>query len=163
LLDKIGLNVNSIYLSPNADFWSYSDTFDIYQRERFRQNLEEVYRIFKERVLWGRGRLTPDSLEKLAQGRIYSGAKAKEIGLVDEIGGLQVAIRDMAKKLGIDKKYNLKFYNQYEKPKLIKYLRYIGLDDELVEDLSLISSQITNRKLFEDNIYYLMPYIIKLR
>ena len=163
LLDKIGLNVNSIYLSPNANFWSYSDTFDIYQRERFRQNLEEVYKIFKERVLWGRGRLTPDSLEKLAQGRIYSGAKAKEIGLIDEIGGLQVAIRDMAKKLRIDKKYNIKFYNQYEKPKLIKYLRYIGLDNELVEDLSLISSQITNRKLFEDNIYYLMPYIIKLR
>jgi protease-4 len=61
-----------------------------------KKSMERVYRIFKKRVTDGRGEALKGDLEPLAGGRVYSGGQALEIGLVDEIGGLQEAIAHAA-------------------------------------------------------------------
>ena len=55
-----------------------------------------MYRVFTEKVAEGRG-MTPEEVDKVGQGRVYTGTVGKEIGLVDELGGLETAI-DMARE-----------------------------------------------------------------
>ena len=66
-----------------------------------RRMLEEIYDIFTRKAAEGRG-MELDKLKELAGGRIYSGARAKELGLVDELGGLGDAIA-MAEQAAADR------------------------------------------------------------
>ena len=65
------------------------------------QTIDHAYGLFKKRVADGRG-LKIDDVEKLAQGRVYTGLQAKELGLVDDIGGLAEAFRAAKVLAGFD-------------------------------------------------------------
>ncbi|MCO7225802.1 signal peptide peptidase SppA [Pleionea sp. CnH1-48] len=70
-------------------------------------NIEKGYQRFLNIVAEGRG-MTPEEVDKIAQGRVWSGAKAKELGLVDELGTLKDAINAAAEKAGIaEAKYDV--------------------------------------------------------
>ncbi len=68
------------------------------EKQVIQKSMEEVYTVFTGRVATGR-KLPIEKVKELAQGRVWTGTKAKELGLVDEIGGLDVAIAK-AKELG---------------------------------------------------------------
>ncbi len=70
------------------------------EREILQGLLAELHAQFKEAVVEGR-KLPPDVVEKIADGRIYSGEQAKALGLIDEIGGLTIAVRAAASMAGI--------------------------------------------------------------
>jgi protease-4 len=61
---------------------------------------DEIYEQFLEAVARGR-KLDREQTAALADGKIYTGTRAKELGLVDALGGLQTAIRDVARSVGI--------------------------------------------------------------
>ena len=61
--------------------------------------VDDIYRQFKERVSSGR-KLTADAVEAAAQGRVWSGRQAQELGLVDQLGGFEEAIMDAKTALG---------------------------------------------------------------
>lgn len=65
--------------------------------------IDDTYRTFKTRVADGR-KMTLDKVESLAQGRVYSGLQAKELGLIDELGSLKDAIQLAKKEAGLDEK-----------------------------------------------------------
>ena len=65
--------------------------------------IDDTYRTFKTRVADGR-KMTLDKVESLAQGRVYSGMQAKDLGLVDELGSLKDAIQIAKKEAGLDEK-----------------------------------------------------------
>ena len=71
-----------------------------------------IYSTFKQRVIDGRG-LTPRAVEELAQGRVWSGKQALEIGLIDHLGGLQDAIAAAAKTAELED-YNTIDYPKFE-------------------------------------------------
>jgi protease IV len=72
--------------------------------------IEESYRDFVGKVAKGRN-MTYDAVEKIAQGRVWSGQKGKEINLVDQLGGLDDAINEAVKKAGLSKcKYEISEY-----------------------------------------------------
>lgn len=101
-MDKIGLNWDTITTGPAADFmngvYPYSPT-DI---AKLREIAGGIYQRFVSRAAESRG-FEYEEMRSKAKGRVYTGAKAKEIGLVDELGGLQATI-DMAKEImGVDK------------------------------------------------------------
>jgi protease-4 len=77
-----------------ASFNPWSDD----EKAVIQKSMEEVYTVFTGRVADGR-KLPIDKVKELAQGRVWTGTKAKELGLVDEIGGLDVAIAK-AQELG---------------------------------------------------------------
>ncbi|MBP3871825.1 MAG: signal peptide peptidase SppA [Faecalicoccus sp.] len=68
--------------------------------DKIRASMLETYAEFKERVKSARG-MDEDTLEPLAGGRVYLGCKAKEIGLIDEVGTLEDCIKALAKELNL--------------------------------------------------------------
>jgi protease-4 len=72
--------------------FSVTEGFSPQARERVNAELDRVYAGFKAHVADGR-RLEPDAVEAVAKGRIWSGADAREKGLVDALGGYAVALR----------------------------------------------------------------------
>ena len=81
-------------------------------KKRIKTGIENTYETFKKRVIKGRS-ILPEIVEKISQGRIWSGKNAYELGLIDSLGDLQEAINFAAKKVSIDK-YNVIEYPQFE-------------------------------------------------
>jgi protease-4 len=70
------------------------------ERARFEEIIRDGYRLFVSQVAQGRG-MTEDEVDAVAQGRVWSGIDGQEIGLVDEIGGLDRAIQLAREAAGI--------------------------------------------------------------
>jgi protease-4 len=97
-LAKIGVNAFPMGRGKRATMMASLAPWNDDERAVIRREMEDVYRVFVGRVAAGRGK-TVEQIEPIAQGRVWTGAKAKELGLVDELGGLDAAIA-AAKQLG---------------------------------------------------------------
>ena len=71
------------------------------ERALFQQYVNRGYELFLKRVSEGRG-MTRNQVDSIAQGRVWTGAQALELGLVDELGGLQDAVAYAASQAGYD-------------------------------------------------------------
>ena len=93
LMERIGISTENIMMGENADFASSTHLLSDSEREKVMANINDIYGIFKQRVIDGRNNLSDiDQLDDIALGRVWSGKKAKELGLVDENGNLYDAI-----------------------------------------------------------------------
>ncbi len=121
LFDKIGVAADGVESSTNAGFFSGSRSFTPEERERLRRILESGYRAFLARVAESRKKTT-DEVHAVAQGRVWSGRDAKELGLVDELGGLKRALEIAKEKAGFaaDARVELRIFPR-KKP-LFEYL-----------------------------------------
>jgi protease IV len=102
-LEKMGITTHTTQRGKNAGAMSMVHRFSDEEAKQVRDSMTEVYATFKKRVSDGRGKVLKGDLESLAGGRVYSGKDALEVGLVDEIGGLQAAIRYATTATKIDK------------------------------------------------------------
>ena len=101
LWDKIGVNWVGYKRGKNADLLNSWDPLSESQREFFTSYMQKTYDVFKGHVEKGReGKLTKP-IDEIAGGRVYTGIQAKELGLVDEIGGLQQAIDYAASQVSL--------------------------------------------------------------
>ena len=91
LNEKIGVHFDTVSTGQNA--LSLSPLYDLSpeQNAMMQSTTDKLYDQFLGRVAEGRG-MTKDEVHSIGQGRIWSGIKAKELGLVDEIGGLEEAV-----------------------------------------------------------------------
>lgn len=92
LLDRLGANSEAVQRGANAAMFSPFADFSPAARARLDAFLDATYRGFKERVAAGR-HMSADQVEAVAKGRVWSGEQAKERGLVDALGGYDVALR----------------------------------------------------------------------
>ncbi|MCF8495728.1 MAG: signal peptide peptidase SppA [Alphaproteobacteria bacterium] len=99
LWDKLGVNWERLKWGENAGAFSINTPFSDSEAERINAMLDDIYSGFVARVAQGR-KMDPASVEKIARGQVWSGRRAVEIGLVDEIGGLSEALNYTAKLLG---------------------------------------------------------------
>ena len=102
-MDKLGIATHATQRGKNAGAMSLTEGFSEEEAALVRNSMLEVYGVFKKRVSDGRGDALKGDLESLAGGRVYSGKQALDIGLVDEIGGLQEAIAYASEKAKLDK------------------------------------------------------------
>ncbi len=111
LYKKIGINIETLTRGENADFLSVNRPFTEEEKARLDDFIQEVYDQFVSKAAEGRGK-TYEEIHEVAQGRVWSGKRAKEIGLVDEIGGLDKAIEIAKEKASIprEKKVSLVVY-----------------------------------------------------
>jgi protease-4 len=100
--DKLGVNWVGYKRGKNADLLSSSSRFNESQSRKMKLLMEDTYTEFTSHVSEGRGEKLSASMNKLAGGRVYTGTQAKEVGLVDEMGGLNKAIAHAAAKAGLD-------------------------------------------------------------
>ncbi len=101
LLDRVGLATGAVEQGDRARMWSPRRTFTEAERERLDAGLDAVYDDFVGKVAAGRGRPATE-IEPLARGRVWTGADALGIGLVDELGGLRDALRIARERAGLD-------------------------------------------------------------
>ncbi len=100
LYNKVGLTKEIITRGKNANLYSDYGNFTPAERERVGKMMETTYWDFVRKAAKGR-RKTEAEIHEIAQGRIWTGKQAKEIGLVDELGGLDVAIALAKKRIGL--------------------------------------------------------------
>lgn len=91
LKDKLGIGSDAVRTNANADAWSSNERFTAEQQAHVEAEADLFYADFVERVAAGRD-LTVAAVEEIARGRVWTGADAKDRGLVDELGGLRTAI-----------------------------------------------------------------------
>ena len=98
---KYGVTHSVVEFGDNAGALSVLEPFDDSEEKAMRRMLTEIYAIFTRKAAEGR-HMDLDKLTELAGGRIYSGERAKELGLVDELGTLEDAI-GLANKAAADR------------------------------------------------------------
>ncbi len=91
LLEKLGIHVDAVETGPNAGVYSVTQPFSADQRARYDEMLDRIYADFTSRVATER-KLDPSKLDDVARGRIWTGAQAVELGLVDSLGGMEEAV-----------------------------------------------------------------------
>lgn len=101
LWNKVGITWDFVQTSPNAATWSSLDVDGPEGVEQVERSLDRVYETFKQRVAEGRG-LSAQAVERVARGRVWSGSRAQQEGLVDALGGLTTAIALAKQEAGID-------------------------------------------------------------
>lgn len=101
LLERLGVGLDSVRTNANADAWSIETPFTPEQRAHREAEADLVYADFLERVADGRN-LTTEAVDRVARGRVWTGADARERGLVDELGGLRTALRRAKILAGLD-------------------------------------------------------------
>ncbi len=90
-LDKIGVNVESVSQGRYAQMYSPVRPFSPEERARVEQLMQATYDTFVEKAAAGRN-TTPERIDAVGQGRVWTGSQAKQLGLVDELGGLDRAL-----------------------------------------------------------------------
>jgi len=100
LAGKLGLTVDTVSIGTNADMESPVTSFTPAQQARFSSMIDDGYNMFLSRVEAGR-HMDLAHLEPLAEGHVWTGAQAKDNGLVDELGGFDQALADAAQLGGL--------------------------------------------------------------
>lgn len=106
-LNKLNINVNHITRGKYLNISDPSVELTNEDRIAYMKRLEAVYNEFKNDILVKRTGLNPNSLENIAQGKVWLGLEAKELKLVDEIGGLYDTIDSLQNSLQLDNKYSI--------------------------------------------------------
>ena len=100
LWDKVGLSWDEVHQGENATMFTGTHDYTPAEWSRFQAWLDRVYVDFTSKVADGR-KLPKEKVLEIAKGRIWSGQDAKNLGLVDELGGYQTALRLAKKAVGV--------------------------------------------------------------
>jgi protease-4 len=108
--DKIGITFDTVRTNTYATSFNTIYKFNSSEKEIVQEGIEEIYALFVGIVANARN-MSTEAVHEVAQGRVWSGSKAKSVGLIDEIGGLDKALAEAAKLAGIED------YKKVEYPK----------------------------------------------
>lgn len=109
LNEKLGVTTDGVSTGQLSDFMNPTRDLTEVERTIIQSSIEEGYETFISRVAEGRG-MHPDSVKKVASGRVWTGTQAKERGLVDVLGGLDTAIGIAADKIDAGDDYRVVYY-----------------------------------------------------
>ena len=99
--DKLGVNWDPRQRGKMAAIMSTAEPWSETERAKIRAYMGTVYGVFKDHVKAARGKKLAKPIEEIAGGRVFTGAQALELGLVDHLGGLYDAVRFAAKEAGL--------------------------------------------------------------
>lgn len=112
--DKLGVHFSTVETNPNGAGVTTLKAMTPTQYAAMQQSVENIYDLFTSRVAEGR-HMSQDSVKVIAEGRVWVGSKATELGLVDRLGSLDSTIGALADKLGMDKENVVRYPNSEEK------------------------------------------------
>ncbi len=109
--EKLGANIEATSRGRNAEIYSPDRAFTPTEREKILQSMQVFYDQFIEKAAEAR-QTTPEKIAAVAQGRVWTGRQAREVGLVDQVGGLYTAITVAKQRARIpeDEEVNLLVY-----------------------------------------------------
>ena len=163
LNETVGLTFDVAKTNKNADFGSITEPLTDYQKAMLQKYVGKTYNDFTALVARTRG-LRQSYVDSIGQGRVWTGADALELGLVDELGGLDKAIEYAANKANL-KDYSIKNYPKQED--LMETLLSGNLTEPYTKSLikKRLGSNYTYIETFENvsrlnGIQALMPFMI---
>ncbi|MES1215527.1 MAG: signal peptide peptidase SppA [Bacteroidota bacterium] len=148
--NKLGVTFDGVKTAAHADAGMPYRPLDDNEKKMVQSEIENTYAQFKQRVADGRKKDTA-FIETIAQGRVWTGQRAKDIGLIDRFGGIQDAI-DCAADLAKLKDYRVR---EYPEPKNI-FDRFLGSSN------SFDRASIMKKEIGEDN-YAVYQELVRVR
>ena len=167
LADNIGINAEQVITNKNAVPYSFFEPLGDEQRAFIKEEIVDIYELFTNRVADGRN-MTQNDVKAIAQGRVWTGVDALNNGLVDELGGLDLALQRASEAAEIED-YKIKEFPVYEKD-LDKILSSFGLvkaketilKEELGEENYRILKEIKSMTK-KKGIQLLFPYSLEIK
>jgi protease-4 len=157
----LGMSTDSVATSDNATMFSAQQNFTPAQRAYIQKSLNDTYADFTKGVAQGR-KMTVEAVDKIGKGRVWSGVQAKEIGLVDELGGLDRAI-EIAKQLSnIPAGESVHIVRYPEEKSFFEQFLQRQKDNNMSESQSL-ESMINHILSQMDPVQARMPYELHIR
>lgn len=138
LYKKIGIQQEKIKSGPHKDILSPDRQMTVEERALIQLMVDDMYNQFVNVVAEGR-KMDPARVRQLADGRIYTGNQAKELGLVDELGNMYDAIDGTAEMAGIQGKPEIKEYGKINPLQIL-----LGASDKMELLDKLLFKQLKN-------------------
>jgi protease-4 len=161
LYEKIGFSIETVKRGKHADFYTTTREFSEEEREVVQRQIDEFYSEFVSLVAKHR-RMSYQEVHAVAQGRVWTGRQAKENGLVDMLGGLNLALAVAKERAGIDEDVKIEIVT-YPKRKMFPGLGSgVGLFTS--SGIREIMEELKKNNLFADDpILLFMPYWIEIK
>jgi len=134
--NKLGISFDNVKTNELADLGSFNRPLRKVERDIIQESVERIYEVFLNHVAEGRG-LPLAVVDSIARGRVWSGLDAKQIGLVDDFGGLEYAIEQAAQLAGLD---------QY---RIVEYPKAKDFVTQLMESLGEVEARFMRARLGE--------------
>ena len=112
--NKLGITFDDAKTNGNSDYINITKPMPAYQVKVLQADIENIYSSFVAKVAEGR-HLSKETVDSIGQGRVWSGKDAKQIGLIDELGGFERAI-EVAVELAKIKNYGLIYLPEQKEP-----------------------------------------------
>lgn len=169
IADRYGLNTETVETHKNAAGYSVFEPLDNDFRNFTQEGVETIYKTFVNRVATGR-KMTFDQVDAIAQGRVWSGADALKLGLVDKIGGMDDAIAyaaSLTKTKDFDTvsypEFKKSFFDDLEESGFLSFMktRETLLKEELGNEGYEMVNQI-KRMNARKGMQVIMPYELKI-
>lgn len=112
--DKLGVHFSTVETNPNAAGITAFEGMTASQHAAMQKSVDNIYELFTSRVAAGRN-MPVDSVKAIAEGRVWVGSRAIDLGLVDRLGSLDATISAMADRLGLDKDEVVRYPRSEEK------------------------------------------------
>lgn len=159
--NKLGVHMASVKTNENGDMGALGKKLTPAQLAALQNMVNQGYELFTKRCADGR-HVTQDSIKSIAEGRVWDAITAKQIGLVDDFGGIREAVAWVAQKANLGKDYKTqnypaledKFMAMLDKYMVTRYESQLRGEMGLLYDWHLQLQRILGR----DRILCLMPY-----
>ena len=148
---KLGLNSDTVSTNRNANGLTIFRPLSPTAMAMMNRNVEDFYKVFVGRVAEGR-HMTYDAVHEIARGRVWTGADAIKIGLVDTLGGLDLALRIAAERAGVDSYRTVDYPTEKDTWAQLAELFGESSDDELN-----LSTKVRLAKLWKRQSRHLAP------
>jgi len=160
LFEKIGITRDVVKMSEYADIFSFSRDLTEKEKALVQSEVDFIYGRFIDKVAESR-KIPKEKLPEIAEGRIFSGSQGKAKGMLDEIGGLMVAVEYAKTVSGIGRDYRVKMYpdesfaltDLLELPEIRNIAGFIG---------TVVKKAIKETDENE-RVYYMYPYMIDIK
>ena len=171
LFKKYGINKEIVAQEgKHADFYTTSRQRNDYEIEKIEKSIDNVYDVFKDRVITGRDSINDkQKLDDIALGRVWTGSDAIDNKLIDEIGGIDDAITLAAKEAGIEDIKNVNII-EYPKRELTENLKKELLNSTLLSNKILFSEipkeyqfLIDINEMSKEGSLMMLPYAIEIK
>lgn len=170
LKNKLGVTFDEVKNAPYADFPTTTRALTADESNRMQASVDTIYAKFKQRVATGRN-MTVAMVDSIGQGRVWTGADALKIGLIDGLGDLDRAIQSAAHKAGI-RDYSIVTYPEPDDKFALLMRRFKGntaagmmkaaVQKELETEFDLLK-QIKSLKNMNGRVMMYMPFSFNAR
>lgn len=147
LNDKLGITTDEVSTGEVSALYTMDRPLNEQQKRIIQNDTDQGYETFVTKAAAGRG-TTVKAIKAVASGRVWSGSQAINNGLVDIIGGLDIAVEVAAEKAEVSDDYKVKYYPR-QKPFL----------EQLISDLE----GDTQVKIMKDQLGDLYPYVLEFK